>query len=202
MEQQNTLQGSDWWEESINDSRCKLEERQKARKEQAQLWRNLDEREKEYLECEAKRERLKRKKEMNDKLRKERIRIYIRIEIPCIFLNNICNQHEYDTMNIVMTLFKPLNNPNMLTPYEQFHIQALHQKGKLIPEYAGDPNPLFQLAIHPPIRLDKTSRAASLFVDAHPSALHLTPTASSQCTYGFIFNSIIYVIPTQPQATL
>jgi hypothetical protein len=54
-------------------------------------------------------------------------------------------------MNNVMTLLKPLNNPNMLTPYEQFHIQALHQKGKFIPEqYAGDRNPLFQLAIHPP----------------------------------------------------
>jgi len=54
-------------------------------------------------------------------------------------------------MNNLMILFKPLNNLNMLTPYEQFHIQALHQKGKLIPEqYAGDPNHLFQPAIHPP----------------------------------------------------
>ena len=32
-------------------------------------------------------------------------------------------------MNNVMTLHKPLNIPNMLTPYEQFYIQALHQKG-------------------------------------------------------------------------
>ena len=54
-------------------------------------------------------------------------------------------------MNNLMTLLKPLNNPNMLTPYKEFHIQALYQKGKHIPEqYAGDPNPLFQLAIHPP----------------------------------------------------
>ena len=44
------------------------------------------------------------------------------------------NQDEYGTMNNVMTLLKPLNNPNMLTPYEQFHIQALHHEGKLIPE--------------------------------------------------------------------
>jgi len=63
----------------------------------------------------------------------------------------ICSQHEYGTMNNVMTLLKPLNNPNKLTPYEKFHIQTLHKKGKLIPEqYADDPNPLFQLAIHPP----------------------------------------------------
>jgi len=54
-------------------------------------------------------------------------------------------------MTNLMTLLKPLDNPNMLTPYEQFHIQALHQKGKLIPEqYAGDPNLLLQLAINPP----------------------------------------------------
>jgi len=28
------------------------------------------------------------------------------------------NQHEYGTMNNLMTLLKPLNNPNMLTPYK------------------------------------------------------------------------------------
>jgi hypothetical protein len=107
-------------------------------------------------------------------------------------------------MNNVMTLLKPLNNPNMLISYEQFHIQALHQKGKLIPEqYAGDPNPLFQLSIHPlPIPLDKASRAASLFLDAHPAVLHLTPPASSQGMYGFIFISITYLTFTQPRATL
>jgi hypothetical protein len=60
------------------------------------------------------------------------------------------NQHDYGTTNNLMTLLKPLNNPNMLTPYEQFYIQALHPEGKLIPEQCpGDPNPLFELAIHP-----------------------------------------------------
>jgi hypothetical protein len=54
-------------------------------------------------------------------------------------------------MSNVMTLLKPLNNLNMLTPFEKFHIQALHQKGKLISEqYVDDPNTLFQIAIHPP----------------------------------------------------
>jgi len=62
----------------------------------------------------------------------------------------LCNQHECSMMNNLMTLLKPLKNPNMLTPYEQFYLQALHQEGKLIPEQCeGDPNPLFQLAIHP-----------------------------------------------------
>ena len=50
-----------------------------------------------------------------------------------------------------MTLLKPLYNQNMLTPYKQFYIQTLHREGKLIPEQCpGDPNPLFELAIHPP----------------------------------------------------
>jgi len=51
-----------------------------------------------------------------------------------------------------MTLLKPLKHENMLIPYEQFHIQSLHQAGKLIPEQSpGQPNPLFQLAFdHPP----------------------------------------------------
>jgi len=54
------------------------------------------------------------------------------------------NQREYGTMNNLMTLLKPFNNPSMLTPYEQFYIQTLHREGKLIPEqYQGDPNPLF-----------------------------------------------------------
>jgi len=50
------------------------------------------------------------------------------------------NQHEYGTMNNLMTLLKPLNIPNMLTPYEQFYIPE---------QCPDDPNPLFELAIHP-----------------------------------------------------
>ena len=67
-----------------------------------------------------------------------------------------------------MTLLKPLNNPNMLTPYEQFYIQALHQEGKLIPEQRpGDPNPLFKLAIHPAHTPHvRASRITSLIPDA------------------------------------
>jgi hypothetical protein len=71
-------------------------------------------------------------------------------------------------MNNQITLLKPLNNPNMLTPYEQFYIQSLNQEGKLIPEqYPGDPNPLFQLAIHPSFPPhDRAGRATSLIPDA------------------------------------
>jgi len=67
-----------------------------------------------------------------------------------------------------MTLLKPLNNPNMLTPYEHFYIQTLHREGKLIPEQCpGDPNPLFELTIRPTHALhNRISRKIFLIPDA------------------------------------
>jgi hypothetical protein len=59
------------------------------------------------------------------------------------------NQHEYGQIYNIMTLLKPLSNPNMLTPYEEFYIQAPSQEGKLISkQHQGETNPLFQTAIH------------------------------------------------------
>ena len=52
-------------------------------------------------------------------------------------------------MDNAMTLLKHINNQNLLLPYEQYHIQALHHR-KLIPEQSpGDTNPLFQVVINP-----------------------------------------------------
>jgi len=49
-----------------------------------------------------------------------------------------------------VTLLKPLNNPSLLLPYEQYYIQSLHQERKLIPEQSpGETNPLFQTVINP-----------------------------------------------------
>jgi len=49
-----------------------------------------------------------------------------------------------------MTLLKPLNNPNLLIPYEQYYIQTLYREGKLIPEQSPEEiNPLFQTVINP-----------------------------------------------------
>jgi len=89
-------------------------------------------------------------------------------------------------MNNVMTLRKPLNTPNMLTPCEQFHIQGLHQKGKLIPEqYAGDSNPLFQLAIHSPLYHLTRQVVQHPFSWTHTLLLCTwPPTNSSRGMYG------------------
>ena len=53
------------------------------------------------------------------------------------------NRHEYGTLAETMALLKPIQKESMLLPSEQFHIQSLHQEGKLIPEQSlNDPNPL------------------------------------------------------------
>jgi len=49
-----------------------------------------------------------------------------------------------------MTILKPLKDTTLLTPYEQYFIQTLHQEGQLITEqFAGGKKPLLQLAIDP-----------------------------------------------------
>jgi len=62
-----------------------------------------------------------------------------------------------------MTILKPLNDTTMLTPYEHYFIQTLHQEGQLIPEQSpGENNPLLQLAIDPShTPLEETSQATS-----------------------------------------
>jgi len=53
-------------------------------------------------------------------------------------------------MNSTVTLLKPMNNPSLLLPYEQYYIQSLHQEVKFIPEQSpGEINPLFQTVINP-----------------------------------------------------
>jgi hypothetical protein len=62
-----------------------------------------------------------------------------------------------------MTILKPLRDTTLVTPYEQYFIQSLYQKGQLNPQQSpGEINPLVQLAIdntHRP--LTETSETAS-----------------------------------------
>ena len=88
--------------------------------------------------------------------------------IRCIKTNNpqsayaqhiLNNQHEYGTIAETMTLLQATKTESMLLPFEQFHIQSLHQAGKLIPEQWPDTNPLFQLTFsHPPTTRPKTEQ--------------------------------------------
>ena len=77
---------------------------------------------------------------------------YIRYNNPqsAYALHILQNQRKYGQMNSTMTLLKPLNNPSLLLPYEQYYIQSLHQERKLIPEQSpGETNPLSQMVINP-----------------------------------------------------
>jgi hypothetical protein len=52
------------------------------------------------------------------------------------------NLHEYGPIDHLMTILKPLNDTTLLTPYEQYFIQTLYQKGQLITEQPpGGKNP-------------------------------------------------------------
>ena len=76
------------------------------------------------------------------------------------------NQYEYGALAETITILKPLQYESMLLPFEQFHIQSLHQAGQLITEkFPNDPNPLFQLAFcHPHHTRHKTEP-----VNHHPA---------------------------------
>ena len=70
----------------------------------------------------------------------------------------------------------------MLTPYEQYVIQSLHQDGQLIPEQnPGEKNLLLQLAIDPSYTpLEETSQATSLipYTYCHVATLRTQPTTT------------------------
>ena len=53
-------------------------------------------------------------------------------------------------MNSIMTFLEPLNNPNLLIPYEQYNIQTLYLEDKLIPQQCPEEtNPLLKMVINP-----------------------------------------------------
>jgi hypothetical protein len=52
------------------------------------------------------------------------------------------NRHKYGCIDHLMTILKPLNDMTLLTPYEQYFIQTLYQKGQLMSEQPpGGKNP-------------------------------------------------------------
>jgi hypothetical protein len=65
-----------------------------------------------------------------------------------------------------MIILKPLKDPTMLTPYEQYFIQTLGQEGQLISEQypggRGEPYP--QLAIDPSYTLLEENSQATSFI--------------------------------------
>jgi hypothetical protein len=61
-------------------------------------------------------------------------------------LHILNNRHEYGKINDTMLLLKPINEPQLLLPFEQIYIQTLNNNNELIPEQQpNESNPLFEL---------------------------------------------------------
>ena len=120
--------------------------------------------------------------------------MYLRVYADCVLLylmyityNNpqsayaqhiLHNRHEYGPIDLSMTILKPLNDTTLLTPYEQYFIQTLHQDGQLIPEqFAGGGGP--SSACHWP-RLHTTRRNNS---SLSRLTVHIVLSCRSPSTY-------------------
>jgi len=90
------------------------------------------------------------------------------------------NRHDYGTIDNLMTLLKPIHNQHLLTTYEQCFIHSFHKHGNLISEQSpGSPNPLFDLAIHPPQpHTNKVSCATYFPMDTQAANRIWLPTQS------------------------
>ena len=94
-------------------------------------------------------------------------------------LHILNNQHEYGPIEKTMTLLKPLKNTSLLTPYEQFFIQAFHKYGTLFP-YRTPANPTHysRWPSTPPTLLhDPASRTVTFTV---PAPYNATPHKCNQ----------------------
>jgi hypothetical protein len=97
-------------------------------------------------------------------------------------------------MDHLMTILKPLKDMTMLTPYEQYFIQSLHQEGQLILEqHPGEKNLLLQLATELSyIPLEETSQATSFIPYTVPCCRSPDPTFYN--TGMYTLTCLIYIL--------
>ena len=97
----------------------------------------------------------------------------------CVAQHILHNRHEYGPIDHTMTILKPLKDATLLTPYEEYFIQTLHQEDQLIPEqFAGGKNPLLHFAIDPAYtQLEETSQVSPVLQYTYCNATaHRLPT--------------------------
>jgi hypothetical protein len=101
--------------------------------------------------------------------------------------------HEYGTIAETMTLIKPIQNESMLLPFEQFHIQSLHQTGKLIPEQW--PEPSFSTGLQSPTAYtqNRASKAAAHKPDTQPSATHHTDNLKTKVCAAYFWRMHLFI---------
>ena len=101
------------------------------------------------------------------------------------------NRHEYGPIDHSMTILKPLKDTTLLTPYEQYIIQTLHQEGQLIPEqFAGEKTPFFGLPLTPPTHHLKKQATSLLFYSTHSATLLFTVYLPTTATGMYLSNTI------------
>jgi len=93
-----------------------------------------------------------------------------------------------------MTILKPLKDTTLLTPYEQYFIQTLHQEGQLIPEqFAGGKKPLSSACHWPCLHITWRNKSSLSHLTVHivqrcrsPSPY---PPQQQVCTFPILLTS-------------
>jgi len=105
------------------------------------------------------------------------------------------NRHEYGPTDHLMTILKPLNDTTMLTPYEQYFIQTLHQDGQLIPEQSpGGKNPFSSLPLTPPTHHLKKPVKQLPSYRTHSATLPLSEPQPTKTTGTYLLIHLTYII--------
>jgi hypothetical protein len=118
----------------------------------------------------------------------------------------LCNQHEYGTMNNLMTQLKPLNNLNMLTSTNNSTSKQFTRKGSLFQNNTqANRNLRYNWPFTPPPHSTYLTRPfvqlPSSWTLSLLSCTSLPDNQQQRYVPCFIFISITYLAPTQPRAT-
>ena len=98
---------------------------------------------------------------------------------------------EYGPIVHSMTILKPLKDTTLLTPYEQYFIQTLHQEGQLISEqFAGEKTPFYTLPLTPPTHHSKKQVKSLPSYSTHSATLPLTVYLPTTTTGTYPSNTI------------
>ena len=127
------------------------------------------------------------------KLRFQEHTRYIRYNKPqSAYAQHILHKrHKYRPIDHTMTILKPLKDTTLLTLYEQYFIQTLHQEGQLIHEqFAGEKTPFFSLPLTPPTHHLKKQTKSLPFYSTHSATLPLTVYLPTTTTGMYLSNTI------------
>jgi len=89
-----------------------------------------------------------------------------------------------------MTILKPLEDTTLLTPYEQYFIQTLHQEGQLIPEQFAGKKPPSSACHWPRLHTTWRNKSSNPSYSAHSATLPLTVSLPTTTTGMYLSNTL------------